>query len=287
MTFEKEQGVIIEEEDKEKFQGPHIYSDMVIELVEEMLMDAPNKNKHILAEVSFGLRGIDKKPLFYPNKRVIDNTIKWFYLFKETIELYKEIEEDPQINLDTKGSSKRILSTTEKEYILSVARGAKLPLIASTKQVPTTESIEFLRKGYMYIKEISDHLSSLDKGELIQELKDKGLVPIKLEQKLDENNIKEIPSDIISSYIKSIPEKEMKKDYYVKDTKGKDTVKRIDTQITLETVGEKIKEVKEKFDVVKNIPEKVVETVLEKIKPKESKKEEELFPKEKKSFDDI
>ncbi len=287
MTFKKEKGVIMEEEEKEQYPGPHIYPNMIIELVEEMLIDAPNKNKHIFAEVSFGTRGIDKKPLFYPKDRVIENTIKWFYLFKETIELYQNLNKEDEVDLETKGSSKRILTKAEKEYILSVARGSKLPLIAAAKQVPTTENIEFLRQGYLYIREISKHLENLDKGDLIQELKDKGLVPI-IPDKDTEEDIKTLSDDTILSYIEKVNlDKEVEKDYYVKDPEGKDTSKRLDKQITMEKIDEKIVSITEKIGVVSEIKEDIQEKVsAKKIESVIKKKEDDPFPEEKDPFED-
>ncbi len=289
MTFKKEEGIRIYSDSAEKFGGAHIYPDMIIELVEEMLIDAPRDFKHIFGEVSFGMRGVDVKPLFYPLDEVIENTIKWFYLFKETTELYNKLEELPVQEMKNEVSSKRVLTKDEKEYILSIARGSKLPLIAAAKQVLTAKNIEFLRVGYKDIQALANHLENVDKGDLLKELEEKGLYPIKPkpDPEQEKDDITKMNDLDLLNYIDSLsPNVEVNNKYYATkpdpENPGKEVeigkiddlpVKVIEKPVTSAMVDSKIQELnaKSKQIILDDIipepePKPKKESLLEKIK---------------------
>ena len=99
-------------------------------------------------------------------------------------------------------------------------------------------------------------------------------------------DIKTLSDDTILSYIESVNlDKEVEKDYYVKDSDGKDTSKRLDKQITMDKIDEKIESITEKLGVVKELKEDIQERVSTK-KIETVLKEDDPFPKESDPFED-
>lgn len=210
--------------DKEKFESKYSIGDeLTVQEAERFLREAPIETENVIERGRFGITGFILRPLFQTDNRLIEDAIKWYLKLKESQDLYEIIDKEERDKPPKKEpiiTSKRVLSLSERKYLLDLSRSSNMSKLLTALLMLSLENINFATQAYKSVQRDNEFLESADWGDVTEALKDAGLYPLsdyapnneireelKALSNLDEDSLEKLKNSIPpETPIESIPE---------------------------------------------------------------------------------